>query len=176
VTTATAKSVIAELTYDAPSQMLSGSIGALRFHMKAYSGGGRGSVNPKHWDRSLTSYLANTKKMGSQRGGTLPAGHYLCHHLTNHPTFHDCVWLERCADATVISSPFSAHPIPHYRDNDFFIHGRGELGSDGCIVPENMALRLALNRAIKQFAGKVYVRVRGTAYALPAERGAGIVA
>jgi hypothetical protein len=61
--------------------------------------------------------------------------------------------------------------IPHYRGDDFFIHGRGELGSDGCIVPENKALRLILNQAVKEFHGKVYVHVVGTPYLLPAERG-----
>jgi hypothetical protein len=161
----------AVLTYNAPLQLLSGSIGNQFFHMKAYSGGGRGSVHVDQWDRSLKSHFANTREVGSQRGGTLPSGHYLCHYRAHHPKFHECIWLERCSDAVAINSPFSTHAIPHYRGNDFFIHGRGELGSDGCIVPENKILRLKLNQAVKQFAGKVYVKVFGTAYLLPAEQG-----
>jgi hypothetical protein len=167
---------IAVLTYNAPSEMLIGSVGKHHFHMKAYSGGGRGSVHPNKWDHSINSSFANTKEKGSQRGGTLPSGHYLCHYKAHHSKFHECIWLERCSDATAINSPFSTHAIPHFRGNDFFIHGRGELGSDGCIVPENKWLRLSLNQAIKQFPGKVYVHVVGTAYLLPAERGGGMLA
>jgi len=159
------------LTYNVPIEMLSGKIGDHSFHIKAYSGGGRGSVHVMQWDRSLNSRFANTKQKGSHRGGTIPSGHYLCHYIAHHPKFHECIWLERCTDALAINSPFSAHAIPHHRGNDFFIHGRGEHGSDGCIVPENGKLRLALNQSIKHFSGKVYVHVVGTAYLLPAERG-----
>jgi hypothetical protein len=159
------------LTYNASSEILSGEIGDRSFHLKAYSGGGRGSVHVMQWDRSLKSRFANTKQKGPQRGGTLPPGHYLCHYQAHHPKFHECIWLERCSDAVGINSPFSAKPILHYRGNDFFIHGRGEHGSDGCIVPENGAQRLALNQAVKHSASKVYVHVVGTAYLLPAERG-----
>lgn len=164
------------LTYDARSEMLTGWVGKHYFSMKAYSGGGRGSVHPNQWDHSLKSRFANTKKGdGSQRGGTLPSGHYLCHYLANHSKFHECIQLYRCSDAASIRSPFSARPIAHNRDNDFFIHGRGEEGSDGCIVPENKAARLLLNKAMKQFSGKVYLRVGGIAYLLPAERVAGSI-
>jgi len=169
------QSFTATLTYDAAREFLSGSIGAHTFHMKAYSGGGRGSTHPQKWDSSLRSYLANTKKIGTQRGGSIPSGHYVCHYILHHPRFHECIWLERCSDAIAISSPFSSQLIPHMRGNDFFIHGRGELGSDGCIVPQNHTVRLQLNKAIEHFHGTVYVHVVGTAYALPAERGGGIV-
>ncbi len=165
------KPAIVILTYSAPSEILSGKIGDATFHMKAYSGGGRGSTHPKQWEHSIQSYQATTKKHGSRRGGTLPPGHYLCHYIANHPKFHECIWLQRTADALQIHSPFSAQPIVHHRGDDFFIHGRGEHGSDGCIVPADSHKRLRLNKAIKNFPGRVYVHVVGTAYMLPAEVG-----
>ncbi len=128
-----------------------------------------------HSGLSLKTHYANTKKIGSQRGGTLPSGHYLCHYIAHHPKFHECIWLQRCLDAASVSSPASLHSIAHNRGDDFFIHGRGEHGSDGCIVPKDPQQRLALNAAIKSFPGKTYVHVVGTAYLLPAENMSGVI-
>ena len=159
------------LTYDAPTEILSGTIGHQHFYLRAYSGGGRGSVHPEQWDNSLRSHLANTKESASTRGGTLPAGWYRCEYVQHHRKYGECVQLHRTASSAAIFSPFSAHPIAHGRGDDFFIHGRGEHGSDGCIVPELKGQRLRINHAVKTCPGTVYVQVVGTAYMLPAERG-----
>jgi hypothetical protein len=164
---------------------LSGKIGGeLPFLTTAYSGGSRGHkvVSSKlaaeylHRDaNNLTSRLATTgEKKDShghyiQRGGTLPPGHYDCRYVAHHPHFGECIQLLRRQDALAIHSPFSPHPIPHLRHNDFFIHGAGPKGSDGCIVVVSLHERRRLNRAVKDFAGNVVLFVQNVSYMLPAE-------
>jgi len=174
----------AYLTYDAAQELLWGTVGREHFHVKAFSGGSRGhkaNVSSKlaaeyHHSEStkLSSRFANTpevKKDGhyKQRGGTLPAGHYACRYIAHHHSFGECVQLLMLSDARAIHSPFSPRPIPHYRHDDFFVHGAGPKGSDGCIVPQSNLVRRRLNRAIKDFHGKVILVVKNVAYQLPAE-------
>lgn len=173
------------LTYDAASEILSGSIGPNIFRMTAYSGGSRGhravvssALADKYLHKqadTLSSRLATTSEVKDaqgrykRRGGTLPSGHYACHYLAHHHTFGECIQLLRSLDARAIHTPFYPHTIPHGRGNDFFIHGSGPKGSDGCIVPAIEAERFRLNRAIKQFPGKVVVEVKNVSYQLPPE-------
>ncbi len=176
---------VATLTYDAAIEILSGTIGRDAFRMKAYSGGSRGhqpGVRPELAARylhneaqRLSSRLATTAEVKDpqggykRRGGTLPAGHYNCQYIAHHHTFGECIRLLRCSDAKAIVTPFYPHPIPHGRGNDFFIHGSGPKGSDGCIVPAVAAERHRLNKAIKHFPGKVLLVVRNVSYLLPPE-------
>jgi hypothetical protein len=90
----------AGLTYDAAVEILSGWIGGEYFHVRAYSGGGRGHAQvsmklaAKYLHQSasqLSAQWSNTPTIedasGSykQRGGTLPAGHYGCEYVAHHP-------------------------------------------------------------------------------------------
>ena len=180
------KGPVARLEYDAARELLTGSVGSARpFHVIAYSGGGRGHRTDVDAIRAarylhaqagtLSSRLANTPEIKTkagayvQRGGTLPPGHYTCHYRAHHLTFGECIQLLRTADAMAIHSPFSPHPIPHGRGDDFFIHGAGPKGSDGCIVPANDAERRRLNQAVKAFSGTVILLVKRVSYQLPAE-------
>ena len=180
-----AETSIARLEYDAARELLIGTIGNERFQLIAYSGGSRGHkpvappVAAKYLHaqaNTLMSRLATTPTMKKgaefvQRGGTLPPGHYICRYLAEHHSFGQCIQLLRTSDAVAIHSPFSPHPIPHGRGNDFFIHGAGPKGSDGCIVPANNAERVRLNKAVKAYSGKVVLRVTHVSYMLPAELG-----
>src|SRR5579864_1847336 len=182
---AKAPTQIAELVFDAAQGVLSGTIGREPiFHMKANSGGSRGhkAVSPKlaaqylhNQAGTLSSYFANTPEIKDargrykQRGGTLPAGHYSCQYVANHSSFGECIRLWRAADARAIHSPFSPYPIPHGRGNDFYIHGSGPKGSDGCIVPVNNVERHRLNQTVKNCSGKVVLLVKNVSYLLPAE-------
>jgi hypothetical protein len=175
----------AELVYDAAVELLSGTVGGHHFRMVAYSGGSRGhkaTVQPGLAEKylhdqaaTLSSRLATTTEVKDtkgnyiRRGGTLPPGHYECRYVAHHNHFGECIQLFRRADARAIHSPFSPHPIPHGRGNDFFIHGSGPKGSDGCIVPAIDAERRRLNHAVKEFRGKVVLQVKNVAYMLPAE-------
>jgi len=175
----------AALVYDAAGEVLAGTIGPASFRMSAYSGGSRGhraGVKPglanqylHNQAATLSSHLATTREIKDsqgkykQRGGTLPAGHYACHYIAHHHTFGECIQLLRMADAAAIYTPFYPHPIPHGRGNDFFIHGTGPKGSDGCIGPAIEAERFRLNKAVKHFRGKVVLEVRNVSYLLPPE-------
>jgi hypothetical protein len=186
---------IAELTYDAGSENLSGIIGGTKFDIHAFSGGSRGhkkrtATNAKKYDKNAKLYryseetsmftrFANTPTIGEgtknspykQRGGTLPPGHYSCSHLANHKPFGECIYLKRDAD-TRIHYPTSSGVSLDNRGDDFYIHGSGDKGSDGCIVITDEKKRRELNQAIKRFneKGHVIVRVINVAYLLPAER------
>jgi hypothetical protein len=175
----------AQIVCDAARELLTGTIGKEPpFHLITYSGGSRGhkaNVSPKtaaaylHGQaNTLKSRLATTQTKESQgrytqRGGTIPPGHYICHYVAHHPAFGECIQLQRTADALAIHSPFSPHPIPHGRGNDFFIHGSGPKGSDGCLVPASDGERRRLNRAVKLFEGRVVLQVKNVSYMLPAE-------
>ena len=96
--------------------------------------------------------------------------------MGDHPVFHECIRLLRQKDAAAIYSPFASMPFAHGRTHTFFIHGHGPKGSDGCIVPASDIERTALNKAIKNFAGRVVLNVVGMSYMLPAERFDGLSA
>lgn len=178
---------VANLEYNAAAERLAGSIGTQMFQLTAYSGGSRGhkpNVTAQQAKSylynqagSLMSRLATTKtledKSGNylQRGGTLPPGHYQCHYVAHHKTFGECIRLARLADALAIHSPLASMPIPHGRGDDFYIHGSGPKGSDGCIVPANNSERLRLNKAVREFAGHVVLQVTHVSYMLSAEIG-----
>jgi hypothetical protein len=180
---------IANLVYDAKAEKLTGSIGkALPFNEPAYSGGSRGhkkvddklSKRYRHFEESgFFSRFANTATIGEgtkakpykQRGGTLPPGHYSCNYIANHSIFHECIWLNRDAD-THLRYPTSSGVSLDNRLNDFYIHGSGPKGSDGCIVIPNEKERKRINDAVRDFSkqGHVILLVRNVAYLLPAER------
>ena len=178
---------IARLTYNAASQILSGHVGNEKFHEIAFSGGGRGhtATTPDKAVRYLHSnplnkslgLLATTREIYdkqsdtySQRGGTLPPGHYHCVYIAAHPTFHKCIRLEPMRDAHAIVSPFARHPIVHHRSG-FFIHGHGPKGSDGCLVLAHENRRKLLNKSVSEFNGWVTLNVTHVSYMLPAELG-----
>lgn len=178
---------VAQLTYDAAREHLSGTVGdEPPFHLLAYSGGSRGhkagvtlheaKIYLHNAAGTLKSRLATTKEIKDrqgnykQRGGTIPPGHYLCLYLTNHSSFHECIQLVAGRDAHAIHSSFSSIPIPLDR-RGFFIHGSGAKGSDGCIVPANEAERHRLNKAVRDFPGNVVLVVKNVGYLLPAELG-----
>jgi hypothetical protein len=178
-------SKIARITYNAASQLLSGVIGETRFNDIAYSGGSRGhkattsakatrylhasSLNESMGRLATTREIYDKKSdRYSQRGGTIPPGHYLCVYLSNYKDFHECIRLEPMRDAHAILSPFARHGIVHHRGG-FFIHGHGPKGSDGCLVLANETRRKLLNQVVKGFQGYVVLEVTHVSYMLPAE-------
>jgi hypothetical protein len=185
---------IAELTYDAEAESLSGIIGDKKFAIHAFSGGSRGhkQVDVKTakgakaaklylyvQEKSMFSRFANTPTIGEgseknpyrQRGGTLPPGHYSCSYIASHKSFGECIYLKRDVD-TRIHFPTASGVSLDNRGDDFYIHGSGPKGSDGCIVIPDVVERKRLNKAIKDCNehGHVILRVIHVAYLLPAER------
>jgi hypothetical protein len=182
------QALIANLNYNAGAEKLAGTIGKYKFVVTAYSGGSRGhkKVDEKialyfrHFEgKSIFSRFANTPTIGEgtkkdpykQRGGSLPPGHYSCRYLEHHKPFGECIYIKRDAD-THIHYPTSSGVSLDNRADDFYIHGSGPKGSDGCIVIPDEKERLRLNRAVKEFSqrGHVILLVTDVAYLLPAER------
>ena len=161
------------LVYDIAKELLYGTVGREKFHLKAYSGGGRGKAEGYGpGENSLTSRLSTTKEDedGRIRGGPIPPGDYRCLYLAHHPPFKGpVIHLLPEANARAIHTVLASMPIPHGRGR-FFIHGRGELGSDGCIVPDIPTERMRLNKAIKTHNGTT-LKVINASYMLPAELG-----
>lgn len=63
------------------------------------------------------------KALGEMRGGPLPPGRYLVHPPMRHPRLGPACFLE----------PDAANAM--FGRDDFWIHGPGPRGSDGCLVP-----------------------------------------
>jgi hypothetical protein len=183
---------IASLTYDAEKERLTGTIGHEKFDLAAYSGGSRGHKPIDKHDKktavtyryaeanSMFSRFANTATIGEgtskdpykQRGGTLPPGHYSCTYIQHHKAFGECVYLKRDADTRIHYPTLTGVSLDN-RGDDFYIHGSGPKGSDGCIVIPDKTERHRVNAAIRDFSrnGHVILRVIHVAYLLPAEGG-----
>ena len=161
------------LTYDIAKELLYRTVGKHRFHIRTFSGGGRGkAAGYGAGENTLRSRLSTTVADDESgiRGGPLPPGDYICSHVGHHSKFHECIHLKSTASARFINSPSARLPIWHGwpKDGDFYIHGRGKEGSDGCIVPEVPTERIRLNVAIKENPGTILTVVHAS-YMLPAE-------
>jgi len=161
------------LTYDISKELLYGTVGNHKFQTRAYSGGGRGKQEGHGpGESSLVSRLSTTIEDRSKgiHGGPLPHGVYICEYVAHHVKYHECVHLKTTDSSRVINSRFAGTPIWHGRlkDGDFYIHGRGKEGSDGCVVPAVPAERVRLSKAIKDDPATT-LTVINASYALPAE-------
>jgi hypothetical protein len=132
------------LTYDVGNEILHGDVGNQHFFTRAFSGGGRSRYRPAG-EATLESWNSKRESRGRVRGGPLPPGTYKClffEHLygVKH-VWHNVIRLD----------PILVPSLGHR--GGFLIHGSGPLGSDGCIVPQNEAERMRLNKAVKENQG-----------------------
>lgn len=121
----------ANLTYYIFEGVLVGTVGGQPIHIFAESGGGGGSTakaGPSEPATVNNPYSTGQKlnPKAGHRGGAIPTGRYT---IAKPSAFHST----RGARLT------PAHPA-HFAKaaggrGGFWIHGRGPLGSDGCIVP-----------------------------------------
>ncbi len=87
-------------------------------------------------------------------GGPIPPGRYRLDYLKTHRTFGECIFL-----APVIVEESIPGISEWKKRNGFFIHGRGDRGSDGCIVPYTPSDRKRLNAAVASASEHVELRV-----------------
>ena len=88
-------------------------------------------------------------------GGPVPPGEYLMEYISSHDIFRECIHLKPLKIEELIPG------ITEYKKRSgFFIHGRGDRGSDGCIVPYIPAQRKELNKAVKTCGTEVKLIVR----------------
>lgn len=160
------------LTYSIAMETLSGMIGTAAFHLHAWSGGRRGAKGPGA-QTTPASYDVFRKEEHSKgiHGGPIPPGIYVCRYIAHHSKFHECIFLEQTL--TSLFQVDASAKVRLYDRDAFYIHGRGPHGSDGCIVPENEAVRLQLNKSVKTCDGTVMLRVVDPGFPLPAVVGRG---
>jgi hypothetical protein len=120
----------ASLTYYISQGLLTGLADGHMVNIHAMSGGGGGSTkNPDgnaDTNNPSAESLQEKQGKGGHRGGPLPSGRYKIGTPIHRPHLGLSAELE----------PYDKEQASHmYGRSGFFIHGRGPLGSDGCIVP-----------------------------------------
>lgn len=157
------------LTYSIATELLRGTITNQEFIIHTLSGGRRGSTTPGAPQHTPASYdsFRQTRHDKGVHGGPLPPGIYICRYVANHHKFHECIFLDRTLTAMLrVDSDARIRIYP--RDNDFFIHGAGPHGSDGCLVPSDEPARVRLNRAVRDCNQTVMLEVVDPGFPLPA--------
>jgi hypothetical protein len=105
-------------------------------YVKAVSGGGRGQLINKvahphgvNDSRLFTSLSEREKHVGNHRGGPIPHGVYSVEQacMNNFGT--------AAKPHMVLSCKLKPNGQPMHQRDNFFIHGQGSVGSDGCVVP-----------------------------------------
>jgi hypothetical protein len=153
------------LNYSIAREWLEGTVGGEKFSMYAWSGGRRGSKKAGVAEHTFESYNVFRKEQKGVNGGPLPPGLYICHHATDGPG-GESIRLEPTVAA--MFQVGADAKVLFYNRSGFYIHGRGPIGSQGCIVPENDAERLRLTKAIKKCPDTVLLKVSELGMPLPA--------
>lgn len=132
-----------DLVFNMVEQTLTGKIGDTHVSARAVSGGRAGSkkkgaVNPLMANNPFSTGIKKTK---DQPGGAIPLRKFS---LRTHESRKNWIRLLPLAGENLGA-----------RDG-FAIHGRGQRGSDGCIVPTDFHVVLLLHRLVKDLeqAGK----------------------
>jgi len=105
-------------------------------YVKAVSGGGRGqrvnNIPHPHGvndSRLFTSLSEREKHIGNHRGGPIPRGTY----SVGIPCMNN--FGTAAQPHMVMSCVLKPTGQAMYQRDNFFIHGQGSVGSDGCVVP-----------------------------------------
>jgi len=140
----------ARLVYSLWDGMLVGTVGGRPLSMRALSGGGGGSTrkatDPFAVNNPVTTDQAAQRSKGI-RGGPIPPGEYTILVPAKSPAGHVIAAL-----------------IPRYKTerSGFQIHGRGPLGSDGCIVPLEAAQFSDLIARLTRDSGGILTVIDGS--------------
>lgn len=114
-----------ELTYYVFEGVLAGTLNGQTISISAVSGGGGGSKTKPPNETMNNPYMYGLKEVkgpSGNRGGPIPLGRF----KIGAPAHH--------AHLGMAAALTPETPMPNNRGG-FYIHGRGPLGSDGCIVP-----------------------------------------
>jgi hypothetical protein len=130
-------SMLVQLTYNIVDQHLRGNFGGTSISCEAGSGGRAGTKtkNATNW-RLQNNALATHVHDGAHDYGPLPQGKY---HMRPHESDEHMVRLD----------PFPSNIMRGRKG--FLIHGRGKIGSHGCIVPYDFANVLKICRAVQSY-------------------------
>lgn len=131
-----AQDIGADLVFNIVEQILTGKIGDTAISAHAVSGGRAGSKKKGAVNVLLANnpYSTVVKKKGDRPGGTIPLARY---ELRTHESRENWIRLV----------PLKGENL-HGRSG-FAIHGRGQRGSDGCIVPTDFHNLLLIYSLVK---------------------------
>lgn len=131
---------MADLEYNIEEELLIGKIGNTRIRAHAGSGGRAGSIEPEAKNvflanNSLATHVGGESSQGTHSFGPLPRGLYT---LKLHEKKKDWIRL-----------------LPHASNNmhgrsGFAIHGRGRVGSHGCLVPSEANILRLLCKLVQE--------------------------
>ncbi|MBL0419631.1 hypothetical protein JI739_04635 [Ramlibacter sp. AW1] len=140
-----------DLVYYVWSETLIGQIGKESFRIHAVTGGGRGRTKGKE-ERSMDSFspYRATDKSEDVRGGALPPGRW----RIEKPSEYKGKMRKPVAKLTPKGNQLTDFAMRDYTDAPFLIHGRGEEGSDGCLVIEPDERQRLLN-AVEEAGGAI---------------------
>jgi len=130
--------VPAQLTYNIAEETLTGNIAGTVVNCLAGSGGRAGSKVPGavNWYLQNNALATSVHKEGTHIFGPLPQGSY---YMRPHESDKNMVRLD----------PFSSNYM--YGRSGFLIHGRGKIGSHGCIVPYDFSNVLKIRAAVEAY-------------------------
>jgi hypothetical protein len=127
----------AQLTYNIVEETLRGICGIAQINCTAGSGGRAGTKSKGAGNWYLqNNALATHIHHGAHSYGPLPQGYYYMHPHESHAHM-------------VRLDPFASNMM--FGRSGFLIHGRGQIGSHGCIVPYNFGDVLKICGAVKAF-------------------------
>ena len=125
------------LVYNIADGLLSGKIGNVAIHGYAGSGGRAGTTTKDAENRYLKNNpFATGVHHGAHQYGPLPMGKY-------------SMYPHEAATLKVRLEPFPGN-VMHVRSS-FEIHGRGAIGSHGCIVPYDPKVLHLICHAVKKY-------------------------
>ena len=140
------KNLGTDFGYNIVELSLYGELDGVTFHARAVSGGRAGSKTAGAVNPILANnpYLTGVKKSGQVPGGPLVMGTYTMRTHEDKAKRKDYIRLEPCAGTDMNGR------------SGMLIHGRGERGSDGCIVPTDFNVVTELYRllAAREAQGK----------------------
>ena len=131
---------MADLVYNIEDRRLQGKIGREYISAYAGSGGRAGSkvAGAENWwlaNNSLATHVGGTKSKGTHRYGPIPRGLYT---LRLHESRKN--WIRLIPDKSNVM----------FDRSGFAIHGRGKVGSHGCLVPTDFNVVLKLCELVEK--------------------------
>ncbi len=140
-----------DLVYYVWSELLVGTVHGESFCVRAVSGGGRGRTQGVP-ETSFASFSPHrgTNSGARIRGGVIPPGLW----KIERPSLYSGAFAKPVAKLIPAGNQASLYPTREYENEPFLIHGRGERGSNGCIVIERVE-RVRLLDSVEKSGGAV---------------------
>jgi len=155
-----------DVYYSIAQNRLRGRIGQTSIDLIAYSGGGEGATTASNVSRNPLAHLPTTGASyaskaaidADNRGGPLPPGWW---YVEPPGSYESAQFAKPIALLVPIGNQLKQFPGRDFNKAPFLVHGRGQLGSDGCLVMDKTD-RVAFLDAVESNGGAyLYVTWEG---------------